>query len=116
MIFKSPSPGKIAEIRAPTVMEGRTLGRLPQAPLRSQLGATLFMPCGTGQAYGDDSYENSGKVLQNVTNASQRPLVFMLRGAAPGGMGNSRENPLLGGEKGVALRGGSPVWDNPPLR
>jgi len=44
------------------------------------------------------SYENSGKVLQKVTNASQRPLVFMLRGAARAGMGNSRENPFLGGQ------------------
>src|SRR5438132_1275708 len=64
---------------------------------------------GAAQAGMGGSYENSGKVLQNVTNASQRPLVFMLRGAAPGGMGNSHENPLLGGE-----RVGPSVRNNPP--
>jgi len=66
------------------------------------------------------SYENSGKVLQNVTNASQRPLVFMLRGAAPGGMGNSHENPLSGGKEGFSLQGwvlpfGTTHPDTPPM-
>ena len=40
----------------------------------------------------------------------------MLRGAARAGMGNSHENPLLGGAEGVAFGVGPMVRDNPPLR
>ena len=63
------------------------------------------MLCGATSGGMDDSYENSGKVSQKVTNASQRPLVFMLRGAARAGMGNSHENPLSGRGKKVSLPG-----------
>jgi hypothetical protein len=37
----------------------------------------------------------------------------MLNAATPGGMGNSHENPLLGGAEGVSLRGGSSGWGQP---
>ena len=38
----------------------------------------------------------------------------MLNGAAESGVGNSPENPLLGGAEGVAFGGGPADWDNPP--
>src|SRR5256886_15814420 len=64
----------------------------------------LKIPAGEGQktsAFGGGSFPSRKPTPAPL---QRRGIIFMLNGAAPGGMGNSSENPPIKGERRSVLR------------